>query len=130
MSFISSAAKSAGVTDIGLLILLITSVGLMYRYIFKPMHEKINEIPSYSEVSDILDSNLKMSLDTLADVSRRLEKIEEKLSKADISDDLNHISMKDLRAEIESVKTILNQFQGHMMYGGRRSSDFGNQELR
>jgi predicted RNA-binding protein (virulence factor B family) len=37
--------------------------------------------------------------------------------------------IRELKKDVEQIKQILNQFQGHLMYSDK-SNSFGNRELR
>ena len=131
IAFFTSAATSVGITDAGLSVILIILLGLLHRYVFKPMHKAVDDIPTHKDISDLIDKGTQAGNKELQAVVDKLNKIEHKIERIESSESITDLSIKDLRRDIESVKTILNQFQGHMMYGvDRRSSDMGNQQLK
>lgn len=127
---LTEVAIAAGVTEAGLMIVIIFALSFLYRYLFSPMHEKIKIIPSHDDIYELIEKNNSKSLKDLREVIDQLDIIEGKLDRVDEYENITDINIKDLRRDIEAVKTILNQFQGHMMYSGRRSGDFGNEELK
>ena len=108
-------------------VVITTSV---YRLIIKPTFSKIQELPTSSEVEIMTTS----SSDQIDVIMKRLEKIVKRLDElgVDIEKSNNQKEIDEFRRDLEQIKQILNQFQGHMLYGSgtRLSSDFGNQELR
>lgn len=129
LSIFSSAAASSGVTDVGLSIMIITLLGFLYKYTLLPIHLKVHKIPSESDITKIIESGMNQSIKEISIIVKKLDNIEEKLKTLDNSDITADINMKEIRRDIESVKTILNQFHGHMMYG-RRAGNIVNQELK
>lgn len=129
LSIFSSAATSSGVTDVGLSIMILTLLGFLYKYVLLPIHLKVHEMPSETDITKIIESGMNQSIKEISFIVKKLDDIEEKLKTLDSFDVTADINMKEIRRDIESVKTILNQFHGHMMYG-RRASDIVNQELK
>ena len=129
ISFLTSAATSAGVTELGLLVIIVTMLGLLYRYVLNPTLKRVENIPTKEDVAELFDTKTENHYKDLTDLIEQLKRVEEKLVKLDEFEHAAELNMVELRRDIEVVKTILNQFQGHMLYN-RRSVDFGNQELK
>ena len=129
ISYLAKIAESAGVTDVSISIAILVMLAFLYKYIFKPINEKVKNLPNEDAVKKIINEHSDKIADELNGILKNLEDLENKITTIDEMYNLNDSHMKDLKRDIESIKTILNQFQGHMMYG-RRASEFGNQELK
>lgn len=129
ISALTQFAESSKISAASLSIIIIMLMSFSYRYLFNPMFERIKKLPDSEEMKKIINYQHDKYVEQINVVIDRLEHIESKLSIIDDLENINDVHMKDLKRDIESVKTILNQFQGHMMYG-RRTGDFGNQELK
>lgn len=113
--------------------LLLILIGLSiwaYRNVISPLKKRVDAIPTYDEVKVYADNLDDGHIDSIKDVSLKLDKIVEELDKIEELGKENKRDIQDLKRDIDSIKTMLNQFQGHMMYSNRRASDFGNQELK
>lgn len=130
LSVINSMIESGLITETGLLLIIICLILLCYRYILKPIYDKIFKIPSFEEVKVLIDASNELKKIDFADLSEKIEKLETLLDSINDFDKDSCRQLTDLKRDIEEIKRILNQFQGHLMYsGGRRSADFGNREL-
>lgn len=109
----------------------LTLLLLFYRYILKPMKHKIDNIPTIKEITEALlnvETHEKEHFDEIEELLKKLSNLLDELCD---SEKTNTREITEIRRDITHVKQILNQFQGHMMYGSdRRTSDFGNKELR
>lgn len=128
-TLISDLVTAGAIADTTLLLIIISLLGLGYRYIFVPMLDKLNSVPSIDNVKKIVNSSAELSELDLNEVSKKLDKIVEVLDEIEGTGDSNRRDIKDLRRDVEQIKQILNQFQGHLMYGGG-PSHFGNRELK
>lgn len=115
------------------IILLLLALQLyVYKYIMKPMYDKIRNIPDNDIREEKSEKFKELNLSHFKELETKLEKLEKVLDEMLDNQKGSKRDIDDIRTDISNVKSILNQFQGHMMYSGqgRRSSDFGNQELR
>jgi len=110
--------------------LLVFLIGIVFHVFWnyiRPIKTKVDDIPDITAMKEALFvhaaedntnfGNLKV---TIREIEKLLEKIE--------NNQCNHKdSTKDTQKDIEQIKQMLAQFQGHMMYGSSR--DFGNKEL-
>lgn len=128
ISMIIEAAQSVGADGTAVSALTLAVLGLLWRFILGPMNERIKSVPTADDVVGIVRDVQARQMNELRAVSAKLDEIETKLSAISDSENTGTHNMSEIRRDIEVVKTILNQFQGHMLYGNR--SFDGNQELR
>lgn len=123
---------NSGIVDHVSLLLLI--IGLMvwgHRNILVPLKEKVDKIASYDEVKNYVEEIDSDHMEAVAEVSKKLEKLLDKLNEVEGYAKDNSREILELKRDIEQIKQILNQFQGHLMYGGGRDTgSFGNRELK
>jgi chromosome segregation ATPase len=91
------------------------------------MFDKIRSVPNEDSLKQIVKEN--SSELELKEVSNKLDKLIEALDEIESTGNSNRRDIKDLRRDVEQIKQILNQFQGHFMYSGG-PSHFGNRELK
>lgn len=131
ISIINGILENGAISDTGLLLIIIILILCGYKYILKPIYDKVFVIPSLDNVKELVsecNDNEKLNIDEL---TKKLQKLELLLDSINDIDKGSYREILELKKDIESIKQILNQFQGHMMYSGsRRSSDFGNRELK
>lgn len=130
ITLIGGLAESGALTDTALLIIIITIIGLLHKNVFKPMQERVFSQPTLNDVTELTK---KCESEKEKDFDELIEKFDKLLERLEQIDDYARDNSKEilnLKHDLDQVKQILNQFQGHMMYGERRSSDFGNKELR
>lgn len=128
-TLISDLVDAGAIADTTLLLIIISLLGLAYRYIFVPMLDKLNSVPTIDNMKNIVNQSAEISELDLDEVSKKLDKIVEVLDEIEGTGEANRRDIKDLRRDVEQIKQILNQFQGHLMYGGG-PSHFGNRELK
>ena len=128
ISMFIEAAQSIGADGTAVSALTLAVLGLLWRFILGPMNERIKSVPTADDVVGIVRDVQSRQMSELKAVSSKLDEIESKLSAISDSENTGTHNMSEIRRDIEVVKTILNQFQGHMLYS-KRSFD-GNQELR
>lgn len=128
-SILSEAIKDGRLSTESLLMLLNGLVIAAYMMVVRPIKEKIDTLPSIVDVKDIIDETNKIDKVRLDEIAARLDKIVKDIDEIHGLDEDTYREIINMRRDVETVKQILNQFQGHMMYG-RRSGDFGNKELR
>lgn len=98
------------------------------KKILPPIMEKLKTIEEKSVAKDEVEEIVQVKgrvEDTIIRLNKTLDKLDNVEEK---TKDITR-NTEELKRDLEQVKYILNQFQGHMMYG-RRSSDFENQELK
>jgi methyl-accepting chemotaxis protein len=128
-ALISDLVKDGAVTDTTLLLIIIGLIFLGYTQIIKPLMSRVEKVASLENVKKIAnDVQLKTELN-IEEVSKKLDKIVEVLDEIESNGENNRRDIKELRRDVEHIKQILNQFQGHLMYGGG-PSHFGNRELK
>jgi Zn-dependent M32 family carboxypeptidase len=93
------------------------------------MLDKLKSVPSNAQIKESLKESENNSDLKLEEVSKKLDKMIEVLDEIEDNGDANRRDVKEIRRDIEHIKQILNQFQGHLMYGGG-PSHFGNRELK
>jgi uncharacterized protein YdgA (DUF945 family) len=129
-SIISEAMKNGYITTEMLLLLLNGLVIVGYFKVIKPLKDKIDTIVTIDDIKATSDANTKEGKINLGEIITKLDKIIDNIDEIQDLDGNTYREIVNMRRDVETVKQILNQFQGHMMYGGRRAGDFGNRELR
>lgn len=136
LGFVSDLIKQDILTSTGLLLLLTSALVYVTKFYIIPIFQKTNKLPETLEIQEMLnkhfskedkilnrvDKDLKDMISELYELLNTLEK-QFSLASGESQKDLD-----GLRKDVERVKEILNQFQGHMMYN--QSNKFGNRELR
>ena len=129
-SIISEAMKNGYITTETLLLLLNGLVIVGYFKVIKPLKDKIDTIATIDDIRATSDATSREGKINLGEIITKLDKIIDNIDEIQDLDGNTYREIINMRRDVESVKRILDQFQGHMMYGGRRSEDFGNRELR
>ena len=129
-SIISEAMKNGYITTEMLLLLLNGLVIVGYFKVIKPLKDKIDTIATINDIKATSDATSREGKINLGEIITKLDKIIDNIDEIQGLDGNTYREIINMRRDVESVKRILDQFQGHMMYGGRRSEDFGNRELR
>lgn len=129
-SIISEAMKNGYITTEALLLLLNGLVIVGYFKVIKPLKDKIDTIATIDDIKATSDTNTREGKINLGEIITKLDKIIDNIDEIQDLDGNTYREIVNMRRDVETVKQILNQFQGHMMYGGRRAEDFGNRELR
>lgn len=129
-SIISEAMKNGYITTETLLLLLNGLAIVGYFKVIKPLKDKIDTIATIDDIRATSDATSREGKINLGEIITKLDKIIDNIDEIQNLDGNNYREIINMRRDVESVKRILDQFQGHMMYGGRRSEDFGNRELR
>lgn len=128
-TLIGSLVESGTIADTTLLLIIIALIGLAYINVVKPMFDRIKTVPTSEEVKAIVETAEASEGIDIEELSKKLDKITEVLDEVEDLNRGNYREVKELKRDIEQIKQILNQFQGHLMYGSR-SSSFGNRELK
>ena len=129
-SIISEAMKNGYITTETLLLLLNGLVIVGYFKVIKPLKDKIDTIATIDDIRATSDTTSREGKINLGEIITKLDKIIDNIDEIQDLDGNIYREIINMRRDVESVKRILDQFQGHMMYGGRRAGDFGNRELR
>jgi len=116
-----------GIADGGLGILSIALMVISLKYFLIPIKNKLDTFPpdeiinKHFNATAFYDAKIK-------DIQDSLTVLETALNKISDVENTSEREIKQIKEDVEKIKAILNQFQGHMMYNTR--SDFGNRELR
>ena len=129
-SIISEAMKNGYITTETLLLLLNGLVIVGYFKVIKPLKDKIDTIATIDDIRATSDTTSREGKINLGEIITKLDKIIDNIDEIQDLDGNTYREIINMRRDVESVKRILDQFQGHMMYGGHRAGDFGNRELR
>ena len=129
-SIISEAMKNGYITTETLLLLLNGLVIVGYFKVIKPLKDKIDTIATIDDIRATSDATAKEGKINLGEIITKLDKIIDNIDEIQDLDGNTYREIINMRRDVESVKRFLDQFQGHIMYGGRRSEDFGNRELK
>ena len=129
-SIISEAMKNGYITTETLLLLLNGLVIVGYFKVIKPLKDKIDTIATIDDIRATSDATSKEGKINLGEIITKLDKIIDNIDEIQDLDGNTYREIINMRRDVESVKRFLDQFQGHIMYGGRRSEDFGNRELK
>lgn len=129
LGILTSLINSGVISSHALLLLIIGLLVIGYIYVFKPTLKRVTTIPSKREMNDIINDSTQKEDVNFEEAAKKLEKIMDMLDNVEDLGKGNKRNISQMRRDIESIKQILIQFQGHMMYGNR-SSEFGNKELK
>jgi Tfp pilus assembly protein PilO len=129
VTLISDLIDAGLVADTTLLLIILALMGYAYKFILVPMLEKVSAAPTTENLKSIINESTHAGELDIEEVSKKLDKIVEVLDEIEGTGEANRRDIKDLRRDVEQIKQILNQFQGHLMYGGG-PSHFGNRELK
>jgi len=124
----------ASLTENGLLsvhslqiLILAVSFHGYWNYI-RPMKHKVDDLPDINEMKEALYVHAQEDNTHFAELKVAIDAIEKLLYKIEQNEGRHNESTKDIQQDIELIKHMLSQFQGHMMYGSGR--EFGNRELK
>ena len=113
-----------------LLLILNGLVIFGYIKVIKPLKDRIDTMATLKDIKVTNDESAKQEKINLDEIIEKLDKIIDNIDEIQDLDGNTYREIISMRRDVETVKQILNQFQGHMMYGGHRAEDFGNRELR
>lgn len=128
-TLISDLVNGGIIADSTLLLIIISLIGLGYHYVLKPILEYVKNAPSTAKVEAVVAKSTDDCKNDIDVVSQKLDKLLEVLDDIEGIDKDSRRDVKELKRDVEQIKQILNQFQGHLMYGGG-PSHFGNRELK
>lgn len=126
-SFITSLIASGAVSTNSLIVIVILLLCVLSYYIFRPMFQRVKDLPSKEEVNSLIESKMKVDAAYINDLNDKLDKLIQIVDEIEHLDENNNREIQELRRDIETIKQILNQFQGHMLFS---RNDFGNKELK
>ena len=129
-SIISEAMKNGYITTETLLLLLNGLVIVGYFKVIRPLKDKIDTIATIDDIRATSDATAKEGKINLGEIITKLDKIIDNIDEIQNLDGNTYREIINMRRDVESVKRFLDQFQGHIMYGGRSAGDFGNRELK
>jgi len=116
-----------GIADGGLGILTIILMVISLKYFLIPIKNKLDAFPP----DEVIDKHFAATVfydAKIKDIQDSLAQLDATLTKMSDVENTSEREIKQIKEDVEKIKAILNQFQGHMMYNTR--SDFGNRELR
>lgn len=117
--------------DTSLFLVIIAILIYGYKFVLSPILEHVKAAPSLDEIKVIAQPRNEVEGVNVEEISKKLDKIVEVLDEVEDFGRGNYREVKELKKDIEQIKTMLNQFQGHFMYNrSTNSGDFGNRELR
>lgn len=126
-SLITTLITSGIIGTDGLVVLVILLLCVLSYYLLRPMFSKMKTMPTKVEIEDMIKAKMVVDDEHVNNLTERLDRLITLMDKLEDIDVNSHREIQELRRDIETIKQILNQFQGHMMYG---RSDFGNKELK
>lgn len=129
VTLIGELVQNGTIADTTLLLIIISLIGLGYQFVLKPLLARVEKTPTTKTVADIVNAANVGCGTSFESVSKRLDKLLEVLNEVEGLNKDSTRDIKELRRDVEQIKQILNQFQGHLMYGGG-PSHFGNRELK
>jgi len=128
LAILSSLAEAGTITDTALILIVISVLGLSYKKVLMPMLLRVQKQPTTEEIKELVKEISDKDQLNVEDVSNKLKEIEKKLNEVEDYLKVEQTDHAQLKRDIEQIKTMLNQFQGHMMYN--HGSAFGNRELK
>lgn len=128
-TLISDLVNNGTIADSTLLLIIISLMGLGYYYVLRPILRYVKNAPSTAKVEAVVTKSTNDCKNDINVVSQKLDKLLEVLDDIEGIDKDSRRDVKELKRDVEQIKQILNQFQGHLMYGGG-PSHFGNRELK
>lgn len=129
-ALLSDMTKNGIIADTTLLLIIIGLMFLAHKHILKPLVARVNTLPTTTDLDKRFNHKIELNEKHVREILLKLDAIEERVRKVEEFTALEGAEFQDFKRDIDLIRTMLNQFQGHMMYGGRRAGDFGNQELK
>lgn len=127
LAFITNLVAAGVISTNSLIVIIIILICAISYYFIRPMFQKVDKLPTTEQIEEMLQRKMEIDSSYVADLERKLDKLIEWMDELeDLNKDSNREIM-ELRRDIETIKQILNQFQGHMLYS---RNDFGNKELK
>jgi len=125
---LESLANHGVIIDSGLIMVLVAGLALLYKYVIKPLKTAVEDLLTRKQLEDVRDEMQVSDQKNFQELVTRLNTLVAVAE--DISDTETGVDrdVKDIKKDVENIKDMLNQIQGHLMYN--RSDGFGNRELR
>jgi len=127
---IRDLAEAGVLTDTTLILIVIALLGLGYKHVLRPIRDKVELHPTIDEIKSIAQTRNEEEELNVEELRNKLDQMLIKINEIERYTENHGRELKEIQHDVEHIKQILNQFQGHFMYGSRRASDFGNKELR
>lgn len=111
-TFLTELVKSGALTDSSGILIFIISTYVIIKGIILPMKARLDGVVTKE---DYLQNDLlwKQRFELIEDNLNKLHSI---LSDTTITSGMSSQEMKDLRKELKEIRTMILQFQGHLMY--------------
>lgn len=103
-------------TDAGLSAVIIAMIIFLYKYVLEPMQTRIQDLPTRNDLKELIDESNEIEELNLEELTNKLNEISESLKDIEGLDRGSYRSIKEIRKDVDEIKTLLVQFQGHMMY--------------
>lgn len=103
----------------------------LFQKYFRPIKENVERVPDqeyHNKIEKINEEERRILYDRLVSIEESLNNIQKYMIDSDFNSKILIKESEKLNQELQQVKSIISQFQGHMMYG--RSDVFGNREIR
>lgn len=111
-----------------LLLIIIGMLIIIYKYVLSQISKNIinisrnvEKIPTKTDIVNIFSQKNKNDDEKIREVISQLDNFEEKLNKLQTTSDLGREDIKELKEEVEKIKTILIQIHGHLLYSSNHS---------
>lgn len=99
--------------------------------VLAPMKEKLDKIPEITDIEKMQKSVREIENLRITELKDKLEDINNTIGKIEFIDFGVSKDITDLKSDVEHMKQVLNQLQGHIMYSDHhKTSIFGNKELK
>ena len=119
LAILNSMIENGILADATLFLIIISILVYGFVYIIQPMAKKLEGLATIEQIKNEVN---------IEELSKKLDKMTQVLDEIKEFDRDSYREINELKRDIEQIKQILNQFQGHLMYG--RSNAFGNRELK
>jgi len=124
----AAAFNSGLLGEISLLLVVIMALYISYKYYWKPTKENVEILPTLESIKEVLSASNEIETRVLQSLVESLDKIDVKLQDIRDTSNGNQREILDMKRDIEAIREILNQIQGHLLYS--KPNNFGNKELR
>lgn len=103
----------------------------MIQRFFKPIREKIDQVPTeeyHKQVELVNENDKKILYDRLISIEDNISRLQEYITRNDYNSNILIKETDKINQELQQIRSIVSQFHGHMIYG--RSDSFGNREIK
>lgn len=119
LAILNSLIENGILADATLFLIIISILVYGFSFFIRPIYQKVDKLGTPEQIKTEIN---------VEELSKKLDKMTKVLDEIKEFDRDSYREINELKRDIEQIKQILNQFQGHLMYG--RSSSFGNRELK